>query len=75
MEIKTLPLSQLTPADYHPRHMPDAEREKLRRSIEEFGYVEPIIIGAGLRVRGKGGNGQARRRPGAGEGHKEAYAA
>ena len=46
MEIRTLKAAQLKPADYNPRRdlqPEDAEYQKLRRSIEEFGYVEPII--------------------------------
>jgi len=43
INIETLPLSQLQPAALHPRTMPDAEREKLRRSIETYGCVELII--------------------------------
>ena len=33
----------LKPADYNPRKMKKAEMAKLRKSIETFGYVEPII--------------------------------
>lgn len=46
MEIQTLKAEQLKPADYNPRRdlqPEDAEYQKLRRSIEEFGYLEPII--------------------------------
>lgn len=47
MTIKKLPLSQLIPARYNPRielKPGDPAYEKLRRSIETFGYVEPIIF-------------------------------
>ena len=46
MEIRTLKEAQLTVADYNPRRdlqPEDAEYQKLRRSIETFGYIEPII--------------------------------
>lgn len=46
MEIRTLKAEQLKAAEYNPRRdlqPEDAEYKKLRRSIEEFGYVEPII--------------------------------
>ena len=46
MEIRTLKASQLKAAAYNPRkdlQPGDAEYKKLRRSIEEFGYNEPII--------------------------------
>lgn len=46
MKIEKLSVSQLMPADYNPRkdlQPGDPEYEKLKRSIEQFGYVEPVI--------------------------------
>ena len=46
MVIQTLPVDKLVPADYNPRKdlkPGDPEYEKLKRSITEFGYVEPVI--------------------------------
>lgn len=46
MKIEKLKVDQLLPADYNPRKdlkPGDAEYEKLKRSIEQFGYVEPVI--------------------------------
>ena len=46
MVIQTLPVGKLVPADYNPRKdlkPGDPEYEKLKRSIAEFGYVEPVI--------------------------------
>ena len=46
MVIQTLPVDKLVPADYNPRKdlkPGDAEYEKLKRSLSEFGYVEPVI--------------------------------
>lgn len=46
MRIETLSLGELTPADYNPRkdlQPGDSEYEKLKRSLAEFGYVEPVI--------------------------------
>jgi hypothetical protein len=46
VEIRMLKAAQLTAADYNPRRdlqPEDAEYQKLRRSMETFGYVEPII--------------------------------
>jgi len=46
MEIQKIQVSQLKPAKYNPRkdlQPGNPEFEKLRRSVEEFGYVEPII--------------------------------
>ena len=47
MQIEKLKIEQLKPADYNPRKKlkpGDKEFEKLKKSIEEFGYVEPIIL-------------------------------
>ena len=47
MRIEQRPIAELTPADYNPRKdlKPcDAEYEKLKASIEQFGYVEPAIF-------------------------------
>ena len=46
MRIKQIAISDLTPADYNPRkdlQPGDTDYEKLRRSLTEFGYVEPVI--------------------------------
>ena len=46
MEIKTLKRAEIKVANYNPRkdlQPEDIEYKKLRQSIEEFGYIEPII--------------------------------
>ena len=46
MQIEKLKTELLLPADYNPRKdlkPGDPEYEKLKRSIEQFGYVEPVI--------------------------------
>ena len=46
MEIRKVPVKDLKPAKYNPRKdlkPGDPEFEKLKRSVEEFGYVEPIL--------------------------------
>ncbi len=44
MEIKKLKVKDLKYAPYNPHKMSDEMLEKLKRSIKEFGYVEPIIV-------------------------------
>ena len=47
MQIERVRVEKLKPADYNPRKKlkpGDKEFEKLKKSIEEFGYVEPIIL-------------------------------
>ena len=46
MNIQKISVEKLNPAEYNPRKdlkPGDKEYEKLKRSIEEFGYVEPVI--------------------------------
>jgi len=46
VEIRTVPVGLINPAQYNPRKdlkPGDPEYEKLRRSIEEFGFVEPLV--------------------------------
>jgi DNA modification methylase len=46
MEIRKIPIEKLYPAAYNPRkdlQPGDPEYEKLKRSMQEFGYVEPIV--------------------------------
>lgn len=46
MQIEKIEISRLNPAEYNPRkdlQPGDAEYEKLKRSMAQFGYVEPVI--------------------------------
>lgn len=46
MEVKKIEVNKLKFADYNPRiklKQGDSEYEKLKRSIETYGYIEPII--------------------------------
>lgn len=46
MLIQTIPVSQINPAPYNPRQdlkPGDVEYEKLNKSMNEFGYVEPLV--------------------------------
>lgn len=46
MQIASMPINDLEPAAYNPRKdlkPGDPEFEKLKRSLTEFGYVEPVI--------------------------------
>jgi len=45
-DVQRIPVSQLNPAEYNPRvdlKPGDPVYEKLRHSVESFGYVEPIV--------------------------------
>ncbi len=55
MEFKKLKISELIPAAYNPRKKlkpGDPEFEKIKNSIIEFGYVDPVIVNKDLTVIG-----------------------
>ena len=55
MDFRKIELSKLIPASYNPRKdlkPGDAEFEKIKRSIEEFGYVEPVIVNDDMTIIG-----------------------
>ena len=54
-ELKVLPVSVLKPAEYNPRKKlkkGDKEYEKIRNSIEEFGFADPLVVNADMTIIG-----------------------
>lgn len=54
-ELKMLPVSVLKPADYNPRKKlkpGDKEYKKIKDSIEEFGFVDPMVVNSDMTVIG-----------------------
>lgn len=54
-KLQMLPISSLNPADYNPRKKltpKDKEYEKIRRSIEEFGFADPVVINSDMTIIG-----------------------
>jgi len=43
MEIQEIDVSKIKPADYNPRSISDEALHGLSKSLEKFGYVEPIV--------------------------------
>lgn len=55
MEFKKLKIKDLIPASYNPRKElkpGDTEYEKIKNSITEFGYVEPVIVNTDMTIIG-----------------------
>ena len=53
MNIQTIEIEKLNPAEYNPRKdlkPEDEEWKKIQRSIKEFGYVDPIIVNSDMTV-------------------------
>ena len=44
MQIKKVPTKDLISPEWNPRQITTEELEKLKTSLEEFGYIEPIIV-------------------------------
>ncbi|MBQ9248968.1 MAG: DNA modification methylase [Oscillospiraceae bacterium] len=55
MNLRKIKIADLVPASYNPRKAlkpGDKEYEKIKRSIEEFGYCEPIIVNSDMTIIG-----------------------
>lgn len=54
-ELKVLPVTVLKPAAYNPRKKlkpGDKEYEKIKASIEEFGFADPLVVNADMTIIG-----------------------
>ena len=54
-ELKMLPVSVLKPAAYNPRKKlkpGDKENEKIKNSITEFGFADPLVVNADMTIIG-----------------------
>ena len=54
-ELKVLPVAVLKPAEYNPRKKlkpGDKEYEKIKNSIEEFGFADPLVVNADMTIIG-----------------------
>ena len=46
-KLSVLPIKDLNPAEYNPRKKlkpGDKEYEKIKHSIEEFGFADPVVV-------------------------------
>jgi len=44
MDVKDIPIKELTPAEYNPRYISDDAFDQLAKSLQDFDAVEPIVI-------------------------------
>ena len=54
-ELKMLPVSELKPAEYNPRKKlkpGDKEYKKIKNSIEEFGFADPLVVNSDKTIIG-----------------------
>ncbi len=53
LKIEYIAVGALKPAAYHPRQISEDELARLERSIQEFGFADPVIVRrVGLEVIG-----------------------
>jgi len=55
MDIRKIAINDLKPARYNPRkdlQPGDSEYEKIKMSINEFGFVEPLVVNKNLKIIG-----------------------
>ena len=53
--LEVLPISRLNPADYNPRKqlkLGDKEYESIKKSIEEFGFADPLVVNSDMTIIG-----------------------
>jgi len=46
MEIFNIDINDLSEAEYNPRNLTDKQKEDIKKSIEEFGFVNPLVVNA-----------------------------
>ena len=54
-ELRTIPVAELKPAAYNPRKKlkpGDKEYEKIKASIEEFGFADPLVVNSDMTIIG-----------------------
>ena len=54
-ELKVLPITVLKPAEYNPRKKlkpGDKEYKKIKASIEEFGFADPLVVNSDMTIIG-----------------------
>lgn len=58
ISIEYVAIEKLVPCDYNPRTWTDTARKQLMRSLDEFGFVQPIVVNSAPNRRGViiGGN-------------------
>ena len=55
-KLSVLPIKDLNPAEYNPRKKlkpGDKEYEKIKHSIEEFGFADPVVVNSDMTIIGK----------------------
>jgi ParB-like chromosome segregation protein Spo0J len=54
LKVVDIPVSRISECGYNPRSISDAGLDRLRRSLNEFGLVEPLIVNDRRAARWKG---------------------
>ncbi len=52
LQIQYLPTESLNPATYNPREMSEEQMEKLKKGLQTFGFVDPIVLNKDMTIIG-----------------------
>lgn len=52
MTVKNVKITTLKPSPYNPRHISKHDFQALKRSLEEFGLVEPVVVNKNMQIIG-----------------------
>lgn len=52
LKIEQVPVEQLKPAEYNPRKWSEAARKGLSESLDQFGFVQPIVVNSNPERKG-----------------------
>ena len=44
MKIEYVNIEELKPSEYNPRTLSDKQHEDIKKSLERFGFVDPVIV-------------------------------
>lgn len=58
LTVQQVDIKELVPCDYNPRKWSDTARKNLEKSLDEFGFVQPLVVNSAPNRRGViiGGN-------------------
>jgi hypothetical protein len=44
MDVINVKINKLNPAEYNPRNLTDEQKDNIKKSLDEFGFVNPLVV-------------------------------
>ena len=44
MDVINIKINKLNPAEYNPRNLTDEQKDNIKKSLDEFGFVNPLVV-------------------------------